>query len=331
MHQKCVMRANQPSFIVLQQEAQAEYFSRIGELNVRDGAPYRLQAGRRDLNIAPTMRSSLAAYFGEPRNITWHTHADHGLSSQVCCLNFLAPLATQPALLARVIGASLGTAPPSMLPIEDGPDGTPWFVGFEWPGRSDYLDEWPKGASTGPRGQNATNADAIVRFDAEGRTETLLIEWKYTEEYGSPIAPKGNATRTKRYADKMFSPSGPIRNDLNLQFEDFLWEPFYQLLRQQMLALSMQKAREDGAERVRVLHISPSGNRNLHKVTSPAPRRLGDDAFDVFKQILVEPDAFLSRTTEQVFGALAAADDLDAAGRVWAGYLRDRYAFLRDA
>jgi len=325
------MRAAPPSFVVMQQQAQADYFSRIGEHNVREGAPYRLQAGRRDLNIAPSVRSSLAAYFGEPRNIAWHTHADHGLSSQVCCLNFLAPLATQPALLARVIGAALGTAPPEMLPIEDGPDGAPWFVGFEWPGRADYLDEWPPNAANGPRGQNATNADAIVRFHADGCTETLLIEWKYTEEYGAPIDAKGNATRAKRYADKMFAPAGPIQNDLNLKFEDFLWEPFYQLLRQQMLASRMQSAREDGTERVRVLHISPSGNRNLHKVTSPALRRLGDDAFDVFKKMLVEPDAFVSRTTEQVFGPLTAGNDLDAEGREWADYLRDRYAFLRDA
>lgn len=325
------MRPTTRSFVVTQQEAQAAYFSRIGERNIREEAPYRLHAGRRDLNVAPSVRSSVAAYFGEPRNITWHTHADHGLSSQVCCLNFLAPLATQPALLARVIGAALGITPPTMLPIEDGPEGAPWFVGFEWPGRADYLGEWPANASNGPRGQNATNADAVVRFKADGRTETLLIEWKYTEEYGAPIRAEGNATRKARYADKMFAPAGPIRNDLDLSLEDFFWEPFYQLLRQQMLALGMQRAREDGAERVRVLHISPSGNRSLHKVTSPALRRLGDDAFDVFKQTLVEPDAFVSRTTEQVFGAATTSTDLDADGRAWANYLRERYTFLRDA
>jgi len=33
----------------------------------------------------------------------------------------------------------------------------------------------------------------------------------------------------------MFAPNGPIRDDLNLKLEDFFWEPFYQLLRQQML------------------------------------------------------------------------------------------------
>ena len=68
--------------------------------------------------------SIVVSYFKDQR-ITWHRHADHGLSSQVCCLNFLAPLATQPELLARVIGGALEIAPPQMLRVEDGPDGQP--------------------------------------------------------------------------------------------------------------------------------------------------------------------------------------------------------------
>ena len=81
------------------------------------------------------------AYFGPPRNITWHHHSDHGLSSQVCCLNFLAPLAKQPKLLSRVIGDALNIAPPCVLPIEEGPGGEARYVGFEWTGRQNYLNE----------------------------------------------------------------------------------------------------------------------------------------------------------------------------------------------
>jgi hypothetical protein len=51
----------------------------------------------------------------------------------------------------------------------------------------------------------------------------------------------------KRYQDKTFEPDGPIRSDLGLKVEDFFWEPFYQLVRQQMLAWRMQQARESGA------------------------------------------------------------------------------------
>jgi hypothetical protein len=280
------------------------------------------------LNLAPSIREAMSLYFGHPRNIAWHRHADHGLSSQVCCLNFLGPLARQPELLSRVIADALQISPPRMVPIEDGPGSEPWYVGFEWTGRADYLNEWAKGASSATRGANATSADAIVRFERNGEIETLLIEWKYTEKYGAPIRTDGNPTRIRRYADKAFAPHGPIRADLGLNLEDFFWEPFYQLLRQQMLAWRMGLAREDGARRVRVLHISPRGNQVLHKVTSPGLQRLGHDAFQVFGSVLVEPTDFLSRTTDEVFGKLVMAEHGELAAREWSAYLLDRYNSL---
>ena len=214
-----------------------------------------------------------------------------------------------------------------MLEVEDGPQGRPWFVGFEWIGRADHLSEWPKtGRAT--RGANATSADAIVRFRRDGRDETLLIEWKYTETYGAPTDPKGDATRLARYRDKAFHPHGPIRSDAGLALEDFLWEPFYQLLRQQMLAWRMQQAGEDGAARVSVLHVSPAGNYYLHRVTSPALRHRGTDAFQVFKGLLVRPEDFAACTTEAVFAALIAEAHDDPDERAWADYLRERYRFL---
>jgi len=98
-----------------------------------------------------------------------------------------------------------------MLPVEDGPDGEAWFVGFEWTGRANYLNEWADGASSATRGANATSADAVVRFEREGEIETLLIEWKYTEKYGAPLNADGNPTRVLRYSDKIFTKNGPIR------------------------------------------------------------------------------------------------------------------------
>jgi hypothetical protein len=98
--------------------------------------------------------------------------------------------------------------------------------------------------------------------------------------------------------------TGPIRDDPNLKLEDFFGEPFYQLLRQQMLAFQMEKAREAETDRVRVLHVSPAENRRLHAVTSKALNRFGVDAFAVFAETLVDPAAFVGRTIEQVFGPL---------------------------
>lgn len=316
-------------FIKSQRDAQAQYFARTAPSEpTRPNEGWRLLHGRREQNVAPSIREAIPLYFGQPRNIAWHRHADHGLSSQVCCLNFLGPLAKQPELLSRVIADALQISPPRMLPVEEGPGGEQWFVGFEWTGRADYLNEWAKGASSATRGANATSADAIVRFERDGDIETLLIEWKYTEKYGSPISARGNATRVRRYEDKAFAPDGPIRADLDLKLEDFFWEPFYQLLRQQMLAWHMGLAREDCARRVRVLHISPRGNQSLHRVTSDGLRRFGHDAFDVFASVLVEPSDFLSRTTDEVFTRVVMTEHVEAAAREWSAYLLDRYAGL---
>jgi hypothetical protein len=213
-----------------------------------------------------------------------------------------------------------------MLPVEAGPSGEPWFVGFEWIGRKDYLNE---AGRTGDRtrGANVTSADAFVRFRHAGRTEGLLIEWKYTERYGSPIDPKGNSERERRYSGLAFAPGGPIRSDLGLQLTDFFYEPFYQLLRQQMLACYMQEAREDGIERVRVLHISPAANTALRKVTAPALRQFGDSAFLAFPAVLSRPDDFVSVATEEVFAPPLASTGPET--EEWADYLRERYGFLK--
>ena len=165
-----------------------------------------------------------------------------------------------------------------------------------------------------------------MRFESEGQIEAVLIEWKYTEKYGTPISPEGNEVRLGRYNDLVFAPSGPIRPDLDLAVSDFFWEPFYQLLRQQMLAFQMQAAHEDGAERVRVLHISPSSNHALHTVTAPALQSRGDDAFHVFRNLLVRPDDFVSRSTTEVFGQALAKAEGEA--MPWANYILDRYSFL---
>jgi hypothetical protein len=311
-------------FTKREQARQNAYFeSELVGMNGYRGAAHRLLPSHKVNNLAPSIRDLAGRYFGEA--ISWHLHANHGLSSQVCCLNFLMPLVERPKLLARLIGATLEIAAPEMLPVEIGPDGRPWFVGFEWIG-GDYLNESIDGKRR--RGANCTSADAVVRFRQGSVTETLLIEWKYTESYGPPLSLSGNETRTRRYKELVFHPNGPIRHDQGLTLEDFFWEPFYQLLRQKMLAFQMQKHGEDGASRVRVLHIAPAANLALKKVTSSALRRFGDNAFTVFRSLLVRPDDFVSRSTEELFGLLVAElGDKDD----WSAYLNRRYAFLADA
>jgi hypothetical protein len=320
-------------FVAVQQAEQAAFFARSGAHSGFGGVGWRLD--QKLQNLAPSIQQAALRYFGPPRNITWHRHANHGLSSQVCCLNFLMPLALRADVLSQLIGEAFRMAPPRMLPVEAGPDDQEWFVGFEWTGNKDYLGEWPRGGRA-TRGANATSADAVVRFEGANGPETVLVEWKYTESYGAPLQDRrspdgltgGNLTRAARYEEKAFDPAGPIRADLELRLEDFFWEPFYQLLRQQMLALQIEK---DTGERTRVLHISPRENIALHKVTSPALQKVAGvpftDAFDAFQTCLVAPgdgvSRFTSVYTEDLFGPVLRSMPEDP----WASYILDRYKF----
>ncbi|MER9578635.1 hypothetical protein NKI78_23835 [Mesorhizobium sp. M0400] len=316
----------EPHFVAQERARQSAFFEAYlpGEGGF-EGSAYRLAPANRLSNLNPGIRNIAARYFSD-NAIAWHQHAAHGLSSQVCCLNFLMPLATRPELLARLVQQAIGGELPEMLEVEKGPDGEPWFVGFEWIGRKDYLNEWPRTGSP-KRGANVTSADAIVRFRHAGRVETLLIEWKYTESYGAPPEPKREAERLRRYQNLAFAPFGPLRSNADLKLPDLFWEPFYQLFRQQMLASRMQATKEDGTERVRVLHIAPAGNRRLSRVTSLALRALGDNAFSVYRTLLVDPEDFISRSTDALFSPLIADVPADDS---WANYLSKRYAFLAD-
>ena len=324
-----------------EQLRQTDFFSAFPSEHIGyKGSPYRLQKSHPELNLSPSAREALA-YFAH-KEIVWHEHSNHALSSQVCCLNFLFPLATRPETLARFVQGAIGGDMPEMLPLSETRDGTPLFVDFEWLGARDYLNEWPK-RGLPKRGANVTSIDALVRFHQGGRQQALLIEWKYTEDDAGPLSDKppkvaiegrtyGNATRRKRYEALVFDPDGPIGADHGLALDDFFFHPFYQLLRQQMFARRMEDDPLDPAQRVRLLHIAPAANKHVRRIKAPAllliARELGtDDAFAVFKHLLKRPDDFISGTTESLFAPLIAAFSADDS---WANYLGKRYLFLSD-
>src|ERR1700730_6012542 len=120
------------SFESRERKRQTAYFN--AEFPGKNGyknMAFRLQPLDRRLNLAPTIRDGAVRYIKD-NEIAWHTHSNHALSSHVCCMNFLMPLTEKPEMLSRLVGGALGIASPGMLKFESGPDGRPWFVGFEW-------------------------------------------------------------------------------------------------------------------------------------------------------------------------------------------------------
>ncbi len=313
---------NSVSFEAEQRSLQGAWFSEhLAPNHGYAGAAYRIPPAHRNLNLAPSIREAADRLFSAEPLIQWHRHANHGLSSQVCCLNFLMPFARRPELLRRWVEHVTGAQVSEMLPIEPDRAGQPWFVTFEWIGDTDHLKEGRHGVAR-TRGANATAADAALLYrDVEGLTNLLLIEWKYTEQYGQRPKP-GNETRRRRYQDIFRYPKGPIRVDADVTLDDFFYEPFYQMLRQQMLAWHTE-ANHPQIDRARVLHLSPSGNRPLHRVTSPGLRARGDDAFLVFRSLLANPEDFIFMSIEDAFAPLAAWPEAD-----WYPWLRGRYSSL---
>src|SRR3546814_4636041 len=112
----------------------------------------------------------------------------------------------------------------------------------------------------------ATSADAAFRYRTrDGSIEAALVEWKYTEQYqGDELSggPSKNTTRQATYRHLWDDPDSPVRTDL-IPYEDLFVEPFYQLLRLQLLAWRTEADRALSAERVRLVYVAPATNLAL--------------------------------------------------------------------
>jgi hypothetical protein len=317
------------TFAEEEQANQLEYFGKhLARKAGHLGRPFQLRPEHRLDALLEPIRETARSLF-EQLGIQWHSYIGHGRSSQACCINFLMPLASRPELLSQWVSHLLGIEPPRMLPIEEEIAGDHRYVAFEYtgPGQRDYLGEAEGGVPQ--RGAHATASDAAVAFvDARGHRTLLMIEWKYSEQYRNHRLSQDKAgKRVRRYAEKAFAPNGPVRGDLGLALTDFFHEPFYQLLRQQMLAWQIEHHPNGGFDTVQVLHLSPSRNKALHHVTAPRLREIGgvaySDAFVAYRACLVEPDRFIERSIEQAFAPLAGWPEAE-----WFPALSERYPSL---
>lgn len=121
------------------------------------------------------------------------------------------------------------------------------------------------------------------------------MEWKYTEQYlDHQLSPARPGAREQRYAAAWEASDGPIETQL-ISYEVMFTEPFYQLMRQQLLARELERRRELGAEAVRVVHVSPKGNEAYQaSLPSNVPPELGTTVSEVWQRLLRDPSRFVS-------------------------------------
>ena len=305
--------------------------------------PHLLAIGCELDNLYPGIRGEGGAIdFFARRGIKWWKSSRSGddtksdgptrnmASSQVACVNFLLPLAGIPGALLSVLRA-LDEDVAGIVSISH--DGNESDVEFEWIGLGRSLEEGTT------RGAQNTSIDAfLVAVTTGGIRRAYLQEWKYFERYlGTRPHFMGEGTRgdtrRQRYAERYRASFSSFNLDVAPDLDDFLYEPFYQIMRQRLLADRMVQDSELGIDEAKVVVVVPQENWAYRTVsdgqttTSPLLAR----RFPELETVEAVMRASLHGPDTQ-FDMVAPSFLLDAVSRSlpdetaeWAGYWKERY------
>lgn len=286
-------------------------------------------------NLHSSIRNDAIKCFAD-RKIPWHDGcngrslpSNHLCCSQSCCVNFLFPMVNNERLLLRVFKKVYPEIKaPLQMVIGDVTGGEDYsYLSFEWIGLKDYLGETIRKIGKRTRGANYTSADFAFRFlRADNKIQIVIGEWKYTEYYNRDDKGK-NHSRIRNYRDAFNRIPGIFKNNNAELYRGLFYEPFYQLMRLQLLAQEMEVNHEMGADIVTVLHISPMANSEFRRnVTSPYLSKLFPKAevMDIWRQIVAD-ERFLSVSVEDLLSFIV--ESKDCADSTWVEYLQARYDF----
>jgi hypothetical protein len=184
-------------------------------------------------------------------------------SSQIACVNFLLPLASNPAALTTIL-QSLDHDVISVVELEH--HGRKSYVEFEWVGMESTLE---LGAYT--RGANATSVDALLVAETTSGRRAYVLEWKYVENYPkneSKAIGNSGKTRLDRYTPLYCADSSPFKGVIPVK--SWLFEPFYQIMRLLLLGNKMISSHEFGVKQAKVVVVCPVDNLQYReRITSP--------------------------------------------------------------
>jgi hypothetical protein len=149
----------------------------------------------------------------------------------------------------------------------------------------------------------------------------FVIEWKYTESYGSrrslAVSERGTS-RVEIYHALLERADSPIRLG---EHERLFFDPFYQLMRQTLLAWQMVEHHEFGATEWLHLHVAPAANLALlGRVTSPQLAEFGNME-SAWRSVLVLPERYVLVAPDAVIPVVAADGEFGE----WREWLGARY------
>lgn len=261
----------------------------------RRAYPFCLPIEFAALNLLPEIREGAIALF-TALDIPWHDSvaggpSNHLRDSQVQCVNALFEMVSDPERIKRAFGGVVDIS--EVLAIEEDR-----FLTFEYIGPTDYFGEGMRhGKEVGRRrGASCTSLDAAFLYKTStGVTELALVEWKYTEAYLTALDrdPTSDAVRIGRYDTDLAAKNSPVAADV-LPIDLLLDEPFYQLIRQQLLAHRLEQDNAHEADVVRVLHVLASGNSGYQdSLVRPEHRGVGATVDEVWAKLLRATDRFV--------------------------------------
>jgi hypothetical protein len=279
-------------------------------------------------------------YFDES-GITFHTESLNLKSSQVCCINLLFPLKKDISKATAVFKLLF----PNLQNISK--------IEFEYTGDDNEYRELGEPES-GKRGQNRTSIDAAVFWKDKSNIEHIsFIEWKYTEPGFGGCSAFNDTDKdevklkclNQRVLESpeeycLVTTGSPLRNrtywklmekagiDINLftSKEGCPFRgPFYQLMRQYLLAYLVTKNKPEA--KVEVVSMAFENNASIHKI----PRYLKDlaatqntkDIITLWNSIIKPPSLPLGYITVEKF--VKAVDDSGAYDESWRNYIKERY------
>jgi len=262
--------------------------------------PFVLQNSEK--NLWERMRNDAITYFKDNKIVWWPGSSEvsgHLLSSQVSCINHLFFLRHDKEAALKVLK---GFNPDFKEVCRDFDDG---YIGFEVVSKGSYLGEVPDDKPQ-TRGANCTSVDAMMTGILQSeRKIQVLIEWKYTELYNKNCLAEGNpgATRKSRYNHLIKDVDSPLFCSGDL--DNFYYEPFYQLMRQTLLAWKMieNNIKELNADDWLHFDVIPEKNLNLrYQIT--APGFLQSDIESAWKTQLKDPQKYNVITPQKLLNAL---------------------------
>lgn len=302
--------------------------------------PFCLADGHSAENLHESIRKEVIEYFAQ-RKIPWHDGtsskddtqknlpSNHLCCSQTMCVNFLFPMVRDKELSRDVFKMFFENLS-EILPFDaDKPlsDRTKPFLAFEWIGMRNYLGE----TNWKTRGANCTSADFAFRFrTTDDKIQLVLGEWKYTEEYkGRKLPPHEDINPTQYRVYKNAFDNWKKNNSKLPPYESFFVEPFYQFMRQTLLAREMEKAKmtkppgEMDADIVSLLHISPAANEDFGKTfTSPIFKIYGDTVTKAWTSIVTK-DRFRALSTEKFLQTIKFTAKTKY--QIWLKWIEERY------